>query len=110
MDFPTLFPIGAAMLKQPCIHEVDMHEYALHLIHYHDNIFGQHPHFWYYIYNLIMYHQSNATASVFVKNNLEDTLPPTILELVNQLQDMTNEKNVKRVILFGYSLHGTRSL
>ena len=37
MVFPALFPKGAAMLKQPRIHEVDMHEYALHLIHYHDN-------------------------------------------------------------------------
>ena len=25
MDFPTLFPTGATMLKQPRIHEVDMH-------------------------------------------------------------------------------------
>ena len=33
MDFPNFFPIGASMLKQPRIHEVDMHEYALHLIH-----------------------------------------------------------------------------
>ena len=85
MAFPTLFPTGATMLKQPHIHEVDMHEYALHLIHYHDNIFGQHPWFWYYIYNVIMRHQSNATTSIFVKTNLEDTLPSTILELVNQL-------------------------
>ena len=86
MDFPTLFPTGATMFKQPHIHQVEMHEYALHLIHYHDNIFGQHPRFRYYIYNLIMHHRSNATASVFVKINLEDTLSPTILELVNQLQ------------------------
>ena len=92
MAFPTLFPTGAEMIKQPCIHEVDMHEYELHLIHNHDNIFGQHTRFRYYIYNLIMHHRSNATASVFVKINIEDTLPPTILELVNQLQDMPNEK------------------
>ena len=70
MDFPTLFPTGASMPKQPHIQEVEMHEYALHLIHYHDNIFGQYPHFRYYIYNLIMHHRSNSTASVFVKINL----------------------------------------
>ena len=92
MAFPTLFPASEAMVKQPCIHQVDMHEYALHLIHYHENRFGQHPWFWYYIYNLIMRHRSNATASVFVKINLEYTLPSTILELVNQLQDMPNDK------------------
>ena len=45
MDFPTLFPTGIAMLLQPCIHQVDMHEYVLHLIRYHDNRFAQHPHF-----------------------------------------------------------------
>ena len=92
MDFPTLFPTIATMLKQPHIHEVDMHEYVLHLIHYQDNRFGKHPRFRYYIYIGIMRHQSNATASVFVETNLEYTLPPTILELVNQLQDMPNHK------------------
>ena len=103
MDFPTLFPTGAAMLKQPHIHEVDMYEYALHLIHYHDNIFGKHPRFRYYIYNVIMRHRSNAIAFVFVKTNLEDTLPSTILEFVNQLQEMPNHKIGERVTRFGYS-------
>ena len=56
-----------------------------------------------------MHHRSNATASVFVKKNLEDTLPPTVLELVNQLQDMPNEKIGERVARFGSSLRGTRS-
>ena len=74
-----------------------MHEYALHLIHYHDNIFEKNPRFRYYIYNLIMRHQSNGTTFVFVKINLEDRLPPTILELVNQFQDMPNDKIGERV-------------
>ena len=56
-----------------------------------------------------MRHRSHVTASVFVKFNLEDTLPPTILELVNQLQDMANDKIGERVARFGSSLHGTRS-
>ena len=43
MAFPTLFSTGTTMLLQPHIHEVDMHKYALHLILYHDNRFGQHP-------------------------------------------------------------------
>ena len=106
MDFPTLFPTGGAMLTQPCIHQVEVHKYALHLIHFHDNRFGKHPPFWYYIYNVIICHQSNATTSIFVKINLEDTLPPTILELVNQLQDMPNDKIGERVIRFGSSLCG----
>ena len=56
-----------------------------------------------------MRHQSNATASVFVKISLEDTLPPIILELVNQVQDMPNEKIGERVARFGSSLRGKRS-
>ena len=45
MAFPTLFPTGTTMLLQPRIHQVDMHEYALHLIRYHDSKFSQHPRF-----------------------------------------------------------------
>ena len=56
-----------------------------------------------------MRHRSNATAFVFVKTNLEDTLPPTILELVNQLQDMPNDKISDRVARFGSSLCRTCS-
>ena len=109
MAFTTLFPTGTTMLLQPCIHQVDMHEYALHLIRYHDNRFAQHPRFRYYIYNLIMRHRSNSTASIFVKNNLEDTLPPIVHELVKQLQDMPNDKIGERVAIFCSSLHGTCS-
>ena len=84
-----------------------MHEYALHLFHYHNNRFAQHPCFRYYIYNLIMHHRSNSTASVFVKKNLEDTLPLIVHELVNQLQDIPNDKIGERVTIFGASLRGT---
>ena len=76
MAFQILFPTGATMLKQPRIHQVDMHEYALHLIHYHDNIFGKHSCLHYYIYNLIMRHHIHSSASIIVKQNIEDALPP----------------------------------
>ena len=56
-----------------------------------------------------MHHRSNAIASIFFKINLEDTLPPTILELVNQLQEMPNDKIGELVARFGYSLRGTHS-
>ena len=84
-----------------------MHEYALHLMHYHDSRFGKHSRFRYYIYNVIMRHRSNTTASIFVKKNLEDTLPPTVHELVNRLQDMPNDKIGEQVTRFGSSLRGT---
>ena len=48
-----------------------------------------------------MRHQSNSTAFVFVKKNLEDTLPLKVHELVNQLQDMPNDKIGERVTRFG---------
>ena len=56
-----------------------------------------------------MHHQSHATTSIFVKINLEDMLPPTLLEIVSQLQDISNDKIGERVAHFGSSLCGTRS-
>ena len=56
-----------------------------------------------------MRHRSNSTASIFVKKNIEDTLPLIVHELVNQLQDMPNDKIGERVTRFGSSLRGTRS-
>ena len=56
-----------------------------------------------------MHHRSNTTSYVFVKKNIEDTLPLIVLELVNQLEDMPNEKIGERVARFGYSLCGTHS-
>lgn len=37
MEFPTLFPTCIAMITQPRITKVEMHEYYLYLLHYHDN-------------------------------------------------------------------------
>ena len=56
-----------------------------------------------------MHHRSNSIAFVFVKKNLGDTLPPTVHELANQLQDMPIDKIGERVTIFGSSLRGTRS-
>jgi len=47
MDFPTLFPTGAAIPNQPRMKAVQLHEYTLHLIRYYDNGFGKHPRFRY---------------------------------------------------------------
>lgn len=40
MYFPTLFPTGSTMLNQPRIQNVDLQEYALHLMRYYDNRFA----------------------------------------------------------------------
>ncbi|XP_059076419.1 uncharacterized protein LOC131875765 [Cryptomeria japonica] len=56
MVFPTLFPKGSTIFKQQRIKEVKLHEYALHLLRYHDNRFGQYPRFRYFILNILMCH------------------------------------------------------
>ena len=109
MEFPTLFSTGVAMLKQPHVHEISMQEYVLHLLRYHDNRFGQNPRFPYYLYNLIMRHRSQATASVFVKRNLEDTLPTTVSALLTQLDQVPNSHVADHAMRFGSSLCGTCS-
>ncbi|XP_059068991.1 uncharacterized protein LOC131859365 [Cryptomeria japonica] len=43
MKFPTLFPKGSTIFKHQHIKEVKLHEYAMHILRYHDNRFGQQP-------------------------------------------------------------------
>ena len=57
MEFPTLFPTSIAMIMQPRLTKVEMLEYALHLLHYHDNWFGQDPRFQFSYNN--GYHESS---------------------------------------------------
>jgi len=109
MAFPTLFPTGAAMPNQPRIKAVQLHEYALHLIRYYDNRFGKHPCFRYYIYNLMMRHRSQATTSIFVKNNITDYFPISIQDLNTRLEQFPDEQLVEKVMRFSSSLCGTRS-
>ena len=109
MAFPTLFPTGVPMLKQPRLYEVSMQEYALHLIRFHDNRFAQHPRFRYYLYNLMMRHRSQATAAVFVKRNLADTLPATVSALRTQLSHLPDSRVADHAMRFASSLRGTRS-
>ena len=96
-----LFPTRVSMLKQPRLYKIIIQEYALHLIQFHDNRFGQHPFFLYYFYNLMMHHHSQATVAVFVKRNLEYTLPVTILALCTQLNQMSNSHIVDHAMRFG---------
>ena len=109
MAFPTLFPTGIPMLKQPRLYEVSMQEYALHLIRFHDNRFAQHPRFRYYLYNIMMRHRSQATAAIFVKRNLADTLPATVSALRTQLSQMPNSRVIDHAMRFGSALCGILS-
>ena len=70
MAFPTLFPTGDAEWLQPWICNVRLHEYALHLLRFFDNIFGTHPQFQYFLLNIVMCHRSQSSASVFVEKKI----------------------------------------
>ncbi|XP_057822398.2 uncharacterized protein LOC131034818 [Cryptomeria japonica] len=108
MSFPTLFPKGIAAFKQPRPKDVKLHEYALHLLRYHDNRFGQHPRFRYFILNIIMRHRSQATSSIFVQKQIHDELPATIGALRQRLKDLPNDKLADQLMRFSSSIHGTK--
>ena len=107
--FPSLFPTGSSMINQPRLRDVEMHELALHLMRYHDNRFAQHPRFRYFLYNLIMRHRSQSTASVFVKKSIEDNLPATAADLRQHLLDLQHSALPDQIMRFGSSLRGTQS-
>ena len=107
MAFPTLFPTGIAMIAQPRITKVELHEYACHLLRYHDNRFGQHPRFRYYIYNMLMHHHNQSTANVFVRKYIENNLRTTVSDLQQCLHDFPNSRIPEQVMHFGSALRGT---
>ncbi|XP_057838404.2 uncharacterized protein LOC131048470 [Cryptomeria japonica] len=108
MSFPTLFPKGMAAFKQPRLKEVKLHEYGLHLLRYHDNRFGQHPRFRYFILNILMRHRSQATAYVFVHKQLDDSMPITIFDLRQRLKDLPDDKLADQLMRFSSSIRGTK--
>lgn len=106
MAFPTLFPTRTAMINQPRIAKVDMQEYALHLMRFHNNHFGQHPSFHYYLYNLIMWHRSQAIASIFIKRDLANNLPAIVANLCLHLPPSTIPN---QIMCFSSSLRKSHS-
>lgn len=78
-------------------------------MHYHNNRFGQHPRFQYYLYNLMMHHNSQATTSVFVKKKIEDTLPTTVAELRLHIKNMPSSMLLDQIMQFISGLRGTHS-
>ncbi|XP_059064107.1 uncharacterized protein LOC131856362 [Cryptomeria japonica] len=109
MSFPTLFPNGSALPLQPRTKYVHLHEYALHLIRYHDQIFGEYVRFRYYLYNLIMRQSSKQSASVFIRTNLEDSFPATLQALCERLQATPSDQLPSQLLCFIASLRGTRA-
>lgn len=56
-----------------------------------------------------MWHQSQETASVFLKKNLHDNSSTTIENLCHQLSDLPDNNLVEHLMRFGSSLRGTRA-
>jgi hypothetical protein len=109
MAFPSLFPTGHAVHGQPQQKNIRIDQYALHLMRYHDNRFGSHPRFRYFLYNLIMRHHSQSSASMFVKQSQENNIPTTIEALRSHLQTLPANKLPEHVMRFGAHLRGTRA-
>lgn len=109
MAFPTLFPNRMALLLQDRERHVHLHEYALYLIKYYDQRFGQHVHFRYYIYNLMMRHRSQQSNVVFIKTNLEYYLPLNLHGLREYLQNTPSNKLPNHIMRYVASLRDTRA-
>lgn len=108
MAFPTLFPRCEAGWLQLRMQNVHLHEYAKDLLRYHDNRFGNHPHFRYFLLNIIMRHHAQASNAVFVKKNIAD-LPKTMEELQENLRNLPDSRLPERLTRFGMVLRGTHS-
>lgn len=100
------FPIGFSMIGQPRLRKVEMQEYALHLICYYDNRFDQHQTFQYYLYNLMLWHCSQATVVVFMKINLEESFLMTVADFHARLHDMPDSMLPDQIMCFGLGLRG----
>ncbi|XP_059070441.1 uncharacterized protein LOC131860092 [Cryptomeria japonica] len=109
MAFPALFPTGIALPLEPRTKHVHLHEYALHLIRYFDQRFGQHVRFRYFIYNLIMRHHSQQSTTVFIRTNIEEAFPSNLQALREHLQNTPDDQLPKQLLRFGATLRGTRA-
>ncbi|XP_059070792.1 uncharacterized protein LOC131860401 [Cryptomeria japonica] len=98
----------ALPLQQRTRH-VHLHKYALHLIKYYDQKFGQHVRFRYYIYNLMMRHRSQQSVAMCIKTNLEDSLPHNLHGLKEYLQNKPSNELPNHIMRYAASLRGTRA-
>ena len=76
-----------------------IHEYAKHLLRYHDNRFGRYPPFRYFLPNIIMRHRAQSSSVVFVKKNMTDLLT-TMEELREHLKNIPESWLVEMVMRF----------
>jgi hypothetical protein len=109
MEFPSLFPNDHVAYGKPQQRTIHIDQYALHLMQYHDNRFDFHPRFCYFLYNLIMCHCSQTSATMFVNKIQENNMSTTIEALQVHLQTLPENKLPEHVMWFAAHIRGTRA-
>ena len=66
MAFPTLYPTGQADFNMPCIQKVALNDYTQHLLCYQDERFSHHPHWRFFVFNLLMRQKANTAAQFYM--------------------------------------------
>ncbi|XP_059071828.1 uncharacterized protein LOC131055088 [Cryptomeria japonica] len=95
------------IVQWPPISPSPINEYTTEGL-YHDNRFGQHPRFRYFILNILMRHRSQATTSIFFHKQLDDSMPITISDLRHKLKDLPDDKLADQLMCFTLSNRGTK--
>ena len=105
--FPTLFPTGVADFNASRDHNVDMKEWAAHLLRLKGGRFTRHPRFRYWALNTIM-RQTAKTASNWYLNTHKDERNLTVEDIREMLETGDGEKLAQRVSHAGVKLPGSK--
>ena len=105
MAFPTLYPTGQADFNTPRLRNVDLNDYAQHLMRFHDGRFGRHPRWRFFVFNILMRRKANSSARFYVSkaSGLKDM---TRDELTDAL--LADEGLLRQIVRQGSHLNGTR--
>ena len=105
MAFPTLYPTGRADYNAPRLRNVELDNYAQHLIRFHDGRFGRHPRWRYLAFNMIMRRKANRSARFFVSkaSRLKEMNKEELTDALN-----ADEGLLAHIVRQGSALNGTR--
>lgn len=99
MAFLTLFPNGVAL---------QMHKYIVHLLKFHDQRFGRHPRFCYFVLNLMMRNRNQNLASIFIKQNAEENIATNMSDLRAHMNTFPDNQLAKELMHYRVTMRGTR--
>lgn len=105
--FPTLFPTGKADFNANRENNVDMKEWAAHLMRLKGGRFARHPRFRYWVLNTIM-RQKAKGASNWYLNTHKDERNLTVEDIREMLESGDGEKLAQRVSHAGVKLPGSK--